>query len=214
MATKPTTVKQYLEALPADRKAALEAIIEVVEQTRDPALEHGMQYGMPAWYVPHAVYPAGYHCTPSEPVPFASVASQKNHIGLYLFCTYTDPAEKDWFVEAWKATGKRLDMGASCVRVKRLEDVPLDVVARVFKRVTVKKFLKAYEGAQSSGQWSRKKESKKETKKIAKTAAKAAGKKTGKQGAAKKASSGRTVKKSASKKTAKKSAGTNSSKKG
>lgn len=197
---KATTVKQYLAALPADRKAALEAIIEVIEQNRDPALEHGMQYGMPAWYVPHAVYPAGYHCKPSEPLPFASVASQKSHIGLYFFCTYTDQDEKARFVEAWTKTGKKLDMGASCVRVKKLEGIPLDVVAKTMKRMTVKKFIKAYEGALGGGQWSTKKGGAKKTAK--KTTKKAVSKKSTSKKAIKKTAK-KTVKKAASKRVAK-----------
>ena len=74
-----------------------------------------------------------------------SIASQKNHIGLYLFCVYCDEEEKERFVSEWKATGKRLDMGKSCVRVKKLEDIPLDVLGGVFKRMTAKKFVAAYE---------------------------------------------------------------------
>ena len=93
----------------------------------------------------HSVYPDGYHCDPDQPLHFASIASQKNHIGLYFFCVYVDPDLQKWFVDAWKKSGKRLDMGKSCVRVKKLEDIPMDVVEKLFKRATAKKFIAAYD---------------------------------------------------------------------
>ena len=82
-----------------------------------------------------------------QPLPFASIASQKRHIGLYLFCVYADDELKGRFVSEWKETGKRLDMGKSCVRVKDLDSIPLEVIGRAFKRSTAKKFVKAYEAS-------------------------------------------------------------------
>lgn len=145
MASKPTTVEAYLASLPEDRREAVQAIREVINANIAPEFEEGIQYGMVGWYLPHERYPLGYHCDPKQPLPFASVASQKSHIGIYLFCVYLDGAEKERFVEEWKATGKRLDMGASCVRVKSLEGVPLKVVGRVVKRIKPKAFIQAYE---------------------------------------------------------------------
>jgi hypothetical protein len=147
MQSRAKTVSEYLASLPADRRHALEEIRKVVRKSIHPDFEEGMQYGMLAWYLPHAKYPAGYHCDPQQPLPFASIASQKAHIGLYLFCIYCDPDEQARFVAEWKASGKRLDMGKSCVRVKKLEDVPLDVVGRAFERVTPKRFVAAYEAS-------------------------------------------------------------------
>ena len=138
-------MKEYLDGLPEDRREALEAVIELAGMKLDKRLEFGMQYGMPAWYLPHSEYPDGYHCDPKQPLPFASIASQKKHIGLYLFCVYCDEAAKDQFVDEWKASGKRLDMGKSCVRVKDLDGIPMDVLGRAFKRMTAKKFVTAYE---------------------------------------------------------------------
>ena len=149
MAKKPTTVKEYLAALPEDRREAIEAIQAVVSKHSDKKFEFGMQYGMPAWFLPHSEYPNGYHCDPKQPLPFAAVASQKNHIGLYLFCVYCDSEEQERFVTEWKETGKRLDMGKSCVRVKDLEGIPRDVRGRVFRRVTAKKFVAGYEASLS-----------------------------------------------------------------
>jgi len=151
MRSSAATVRQYLAALPGDRRQAIEAIRAVIAANIDEAFEEGIQYGMLAWYLPHSRYPAGYHCDPRQPLPFASVASQKNHIGLYLFCLYGNGQEEARFREAWKATGKRLDMGKACVRVKRLEDVPLEVVGRAFKRMTAEKFVAHYEAAIARG---------------------------------------------------------------
>ena len=145
MAKKPTTANEYLAALPEDRREAIEAIQAVISKNIDKKFEFGMQYGMPSWYLPHSEYPDGYHCDPKQPLPFASVASQKKHIGIYLFCIYCDAEEQERFVTEWKETGKRLDMGKSCVRVKDLDGVPLDVLSRFFKRMTAKKFKAAYE---------------------------------------------------------------------
>lgn len=142
---KPTTIAQYVKELPDGRREAFEAIRVIINKSIDKALEHGMQYGMPAWYVPHALYPEGYHCDRAQPLPFASIANQKGHIGLYLFCVYQDPAVHDWFVTAWKASGKKLDMGKSCVRVKKLDDVPLDVLGQLFKKVKAKGFIATYD---------------------------------------------------------------------
>ncbi len=105
----------------------------------------GIQSGALFWYLPHSIYPDGYHCDPEQPLPFAGIASQKNHIGLYLFCTYNSPGEHERFRKEWIASGHRLDMGKSCVRFRKLENVPLDVIGRVFKRITAKQFVASYE---------------------------------------------------------------------
>ena len=147
MAKKPTTAKEYLAALPEDRREAIEAIQAVISKNIDKKFEFGMQYGMPSWYLPHSEYPDGYHCDPKQPLPFASVAAQKRHIGIYLFCIYCDPKEQGRFVREWKKSGCRLDMGKSCVRVKKLEDVPAEVIGRSIRRMTAKKFVAAYEAA-------------------------------------------------------------------
>ena len=182
MKSSATTVDAYLASLPADRREAIEAVRAVVRKNLDRKIAEGVQYGMVGWFVPHDVYPAGYHCDPKQPLPFASLASQKSHMALYLFCIYGDAEEKARFVEEWKATGKKLDMGASCVRFKKLEDVPLDVVGRAIKSMTLKKFLAHYEAALASTGTKRKPAAKKAASK------KVAAKKTAKKGASKKAS--------------------------
>ncbi|WP_145377172.1 DUF1801 domain-containing protein [Symmachiella dynata] len=147
MKSTATTVEQYLAELPDDRRKAIEAVRAVILKNLPSGYEEGMQYGMIGYFVPHSLYPAGYHCNPQEPLPFASLASQKNYMSLYLMCTYSDPGQETWFREAWAKTGKKLNMGKSCVRFKKLEDLPLKVIGQAIKRVSVKKFISYYESA-------------------------------------------------------------------
>ncbi|MEE2888518.1 MAG: DUF1801 domain-containing protein [Planctomycetota bacterium] len=149
MPSKPSSVKEYLAQLPEDRREAIEALRKVIRKNIDKKFEEGIQYGMPSYYLPHSVYPNGYHCDPKQPLPFASLSSRKGHIGLHLFCVYTDAELQDWFSSEWKKSGKKLDMGKSCVRVKTLDDVPLDVVGKLFKRVKAKDFVASYEASLS-----------------------------------------------------------------
>lgn len=139
------TPAEILANLPEDRRALVQALRDVINANIPEGVEEGMQYGMIAWFVPHSVFPAGYHCDPRQPLPYVSVANQKGGVSLYLFCTYLDPAHTAWFAEAWKATGKRLDMGKGCVRIKRLDDVPLEVVAEALRRMPLETFLPTYE---------------------------------------------------------------------
>ena len=150
MRSDATTVRQYLDSLPPDRRKALEAVRKTIRANLDEGFKEGMQYGMIGYFVPHTLYPAGYHCDSKQPLPFASLASQKNHMALYLFCIYADPTEADGFREQWAKTGKKLDMGKGCVRFRRLEDVPLDVIGRTIKRISVKKFIGQYEASRSA----------------------------------------------------------------
>jgi hypothetical protein len=145
MQSKAKTVEAYLAELPAERREALEALRAVFRKNLPQGYEEGMQYGMIGYYVPHSVYPPGYHCDPKQPVPFAGLASQKNHMSMYLMCIYSDAGHQAWFQKAWQATGKKLDMGKACIRFKKLEDVPLEVVGQAVKRVPVSEFLAHYE---------------------------------------------------------------------
>ena len=147
MTSKAKTVKEYLASLPADRRAAISAVREVVLKNLDKDYEEGMQYGMIGFYVPHRVYPPGYHCDPKQPLPFACLASQKNYMSLYLGCTHCDKGQEDWFRKAWAKTGKKLDMGKSCIRFKKVEDLALDLIGEAIKRLPAKKFIDYYETA-------------------------------------------------------------------
>ena len=145
MQSKAATVEEYLASLPEDRREALQAVRKVILKNLDKKIQEGMQYGMIGYYVPHSVYPAGYHCDPKQPLPYAGLASQKNSISLYLMGLYGSPEDDAWFREAWGKTGKKLDMGKSCVRFKKLEDVPLDVIGQAIKRIPAKTYIERYE---------------------------------------------------------------------
>lgn len=147
MQSKVTTVEQYLSELPEDRRKAIEAVRQVILKNLDKDYEEGIQYGMIGYYVPHRVYAAGYHCDPKQPLPFAALASQKNYMSLYLMCVYGDSNHAKWFREAWAKTGKKLDMGKSCVRFKKLEDLPLDVIGEAIRRVPAKKYVESCESS-------------------------------------------------------------------
>ena len=145
MQSKAKTVDEYVASLPEDRREAISALRAVILKNLPAGYEEGMQWGMPSYFVPHSAYPAGYHCPPDQPLPIVGLASQKNHMAFYGFCIYTDEALRIRFVEDWKKAGKKLDMGKSCVRFKKLEDVPLKVIGDAVKRVPMKKFIKQYE---------------------------------------------------------------------
>jgi hypothetical protein len=149
MQSEATTVNQYLAGLPPDRRDALQQVRAVILKSLPKGYEEGMQYGMIGYYVPLRVYPPGYHCAnpQPQPLPFGGLASQKNHMSLYLMCHYGDTEREAWFRDEWKKTGKKLDMGKSCIRFKRIEDVALDVIAKAIKRAPVKKYIVHYENA-------------------------------------------------------------------
>jgi hypothetical protein len=139
--SKAKTVQQYLKELPPDRRAAIQAVREVILKNLDKDYEECMNYGMIGYVVPHRVHPAGYHCDPKQPMPFACLASQKNHMAVYLMSACDPTSEGEWFRKAWAKTGKKLDMGKSCIRFKKIEDVPLDVIGEAVRRMPVKKYL-------------------------------------------------------------------------
>lgn len=144
MQSKATTVKGYLAELPQDRRAALEAVRAVILKNLDKDFEEGMAYGMIGYAVPHRVFPAGYHCDPKQPLPYAALASQKNYMSVYLMCVYGDSEHAVWFREAWARTGKKLDMGKSCIRFKKVEDLALDVIGESIRRIPAKKYIEFY----------------------------------------------------------------------
>lgn len=150
MQSKATTVAAYLDSLPADRRRAIEAIRKVIRANLDPRFEEGMQYGMIGYYVPHSVFPDGYHCDPEQPLPYAGLASQKNHMSVYMMSAYMNSEQERWLKTAWTKAGKKLDMGKCCIRFKKLEDVPLDVLGEAFARVGAQKWIDVYRSALDS----------------------------------------------------------------
>lgn len=147
MKSKAATVKEYLAQLPEDRRGAIEAVRKVIRKNLDKQYDEGMQYGMIGYYVPHRVYPAGYHCDPKEPLPFIGLGSQKNYMSLYLMCLYMDAGDTEWFEKAWAKSGKKLNMGKCCVRFKNIEELALDVIGQLVKRIPARKHIERYEAA-------------------------------------------------------------------
>ena len=180
MQSPASSVAEYLASLPEERRLALEEIRKTIRANLHRDFEEGMQYGMIGYYLPHAKYPDGYHCDPTQPLPFAAVASQKNHISLYLYCVYASEEDRSTFVEEWTATGQRLDMGSSCVRAKRLDQIPLEVVGRALRRMDSKRFVECYEASLDNSAGGRKVAARKPRKPAAKKVAakKTAAKKT------------------------------------
>lgn len=145
MQSKALTVKDYLAELPEDRRKIVAAVRDVIRRNLDKEYEEGMQYGMIGYFVPHKVFPPGYHCDPKQPLPFVALASQKNHISLYLMSAYDGGLDGTWFREAWAKTGKKLDMGKCCIRFKRLDDLPLGLIGEAIRRIPARKHIAAYE---------------------------------------------------------------------
>jgi hypothetical protein len=152
MASSAKTVSAYLASLPADRRAAISAVRDVIRANLDAGYEEGIQYGVIGYYVPHRLFPAGYHADPKQPLPFAALASKKAHMSLYMMGVYCGCAEGEvgetsdakWFRQAWAKTGKKLDMGKACVRFKRLDQLPLEVVGEAIRRIPAKLYVERY----------------------------------------------------------------------
>ncbi len=139
--------EDYLASLPEDRQEPMTALRDAITEALPEGYQEGIQYGMIGWSIPHSIYPAGYHCDPKQPVPFVSIASQKSHMAVYLFCLYLEPEAVEKFQADWKATGTKLDMGKSCLRFKKWSDVRVELIQDVIRSASVEKFLAAYEAS-------------------------------------------------------------------
>jgi uncharacterized protein YdhG (YjbR/CyaY superfamily) len=137
MKSSAPTVEAYLQKLPADRRAAINAVRKAILANLPKGYAECISYGMIGYVVPHSIYPAGYHCNPKLPLPFAILGSQKNHMALHLMPVYGNAAMEKWLRDAWAATGKKLDLGKACVRFKKIDEVPLEVIGRFVARVPV-----------------------------------------------------------------------------
>jgi hypothetical protein len=145
MSAKPQTVEQYLATVSPEQRAALQAVREVILKNLDDGYAEGIQYGMIGYFVPHSVYPNGYHCDPRQPLPFASLAARKDHMSLGLMSNYGGGKEEEWFRAAWAKTGKKLDMGKACIRFRTLDDLPLEVIGEAVRRVPAGAYIAHYE---------------------------------------------------------------------
>ena len=148
MQSKASTVDQYMDELPADRQRAMKELRKVIKKNLPKGFSEGMGYGMMGYSVPHSKYPAGYHCNPALPLPFMGIASQKNFIAVYHMGVYANPSLLKWFQqEHAKASAKKLDMGKSCIRYKRPEDIPFDLIGRLAGKITPDEWIAMYEKA-------------------------------------------------------------------
>ncbi len=146
MQSKATTVDAYIAELSEERQKAISELRKVIKKNLPKGFKEEMGYGMMGWSVPHSIYPAGYHCNPKDPLPFMGIASQKNSINLYHMGIYADPKLLKWFQEAHaKASPKKLDMGKSCIRYKKAEDIPYKLIGELATKITVEEWIEKYE---------------------------------------------------------------------
>lgn len=157
MQSKAPTVAKYLASLPADRRAAVEQVRAVILKNLGKGYAEGMTYGMIGYFVPHSVYPPGYHCDPRQPLPFAGLASQKQHMSMYLMCIYSDAKREAELRAAFAKAGKKLDMGKACIRFKRVEDLELAAIGKMIRDTPVKEYVARYESLLAQSASSRKK---------------------------------------------------------
>jgi uncharacterized protein YdhG (YjbR/CyaY superfamily) len=146
MQSKATSVEAYVAELPEDRKKAISELRKVIKKNLPKGFKETMGYGMMGWCVPHSIYPAGYHCNSKDPLPFMGMASQKNSINIYHMGIYADPKLLKWFQNAHaKASPKKLDMGKSCIRYKKPEDIPFDLIGELASKLTPEEWIAIYE---------------------------------------------------------------------
>ena len=140
--------EEYLEKVPEERKSALHKLRKTILDNLPKGFEETMSYGMIGYVIPHNIYPSGYHCDTSLPLPFMSFASQKNFVALYHSGVYAKPELLDWFVTEYpKHCKRKLDMGKSCIRFKKVDDIPYDLIAELVRKMTVEEFIDIYETA-------------------------------------------------------------------
>jgi uncharacterized protein YdhG (YjbR/CyaY superfamily) len=146
MTSQATTPEQYINELPADRKEAITQLRNTILKNLPKGFKETMSYGMLGYVVPHEIYPAGYHCDPKLPLPFANIASQKNFIAFYHMGVYAMPELLKWFTTEYaKQSPAKLDMGKSCIRFKKPEHIPYNLIGELIKKVSVKDWIKIYE---------------------------------------------------------------------
>ena len=146
MNTTEITIESILAKVPEDRKEAFTNLHQTIVSNLPEGFEPGISYGMLGYVVPHHLYPAGYHCKPSEPLPFVSIASQKNSINFYHMGIYADATLLNWFVAEYpKHSKQKLDMGKSCIRFKKLDQIPYDLIGALMQKMTAEQWIALYE---------------------------------------------------------------------
>ncbi len=141
------TVQDYLDELPDDRRQSMETVRQVVLDSLPDGYEEMMLYGMIGWAIPLEVFPETYN---GYPLAYASLGNQKNYMSLYLMNVYGDQVTEEWFKERYAASGKKLNMGKSCVRFKRADDLPLDLIGEVISRTPAEDYIRYYEQSRAN----------------------------------------------------------------
>ncbi len=148
MSSKAELPEDYMDALPEDRKEAMTKLREALLINLPKGFREEMSYGMLGYVVPHALYPKGYHCNPKLPLPFINLASQKNSINFYHMGIYADTKLLKWFIDEYAKTGLgKLDMGKSCMRFKKMTDIPFDFIGELATKMSVEDWIGCYENA-------------------------------------------------------------------
>ncbi len=148
MTYEANTPEEYVEQLPEDRKQAVQKIRAVIKKNLPKGFEEGINYKMLGFYVPHSKFPEGYHCDPKLPLPFINLASQKNSVNLYHMGIYAKKELLDWFVKEYTKYCKyKLDMGKSCIRFKKMDDIPFDLIGELASKMTVNEWINTYKSA-------------------------------------------------------------------
>ncbi|MGB1209824.1 MAG: DUF1801 domain-containing protein [Lacinutrix venerupis] len=148
MTYKAETSEEYIAQLPEDRKEPITKLDELIKKNMPKGLEAGIGYGMLAYYVPKSIYPDGYHCKPFPPLPFINLASQKNFIALYHSGLYAKKELHDWFVNEYPKHSKyKLDMGKSCIRFKKMDDIPYALIEELLGKMSVEEWIEIYESS-------------------------------------------------------------------
>ena len=148
MPSKSNTVAEYVKELPADRQAAIEKLRSVIKKNLPKGYKEEMNYGMIGYVIPHSLYPAGYHCKPTDPLPFMNVASQKNFIAVYHMGLYADPILMKWFMTEYpKHSTQKLDMGKSCIRFKKPDQIPFKLIGELTSKMNPAQWIALYEKA-------------------------------------------------------------------
>lgn len=140
------SVEAYILAQPVERQQALNKLRETILRHLPKGFEEMINYGMPGYVVPHSIYPSGYHCDPKLPLPFMNFASQKNSINFYHMGIYANPSLLEWFTNEFpKHSSKKLDMGKSCIRFKKPEDIPFDLIGELVSKIAPSDWISLYE---------------------------------------------------------------------
>lgn len=152
MQSSAKSPEEYLDSLPDDRKPVMEKLRNTIIENLPKGFQESMGYGMLGWSVPHAMYPKGYHCDPKIPLPFLSIASQKNFIAVYHMGIYSDPDLLNWFTSEYpKYVKTKLDMGKSCIRFKKPDQIPFELIGELVQKMTPADWILKYEKALSKG---------------------------------------------------------------